>query len=179
MKIIKYTICGALIGLCIGLVLSFFVGCRSIASCSGTWLDAFFGCGDATCSGGCQQYTNNPNVRNCFIFSTIGCAVIGAAYGTFSVLQDKKAAQKAAELAQSKSIKEQQMAWAAEVKKSAQKLNETCFENQTSDKPLVSTLYQTNIQMEQIIETLTKVAEAEGKINFIVDDLSEEGGSSL
>lgn len=178
MKIAKYALYGALTGLCIGLVLSFFVGCEAMCSCTEDWIDAFFGCGNATCSSGCQEFTNDPAVRNCMLYSTLISTGIGAIYGLFLTLQDKNAAQKAAELERSASAKKQRATWASEVKQNALNVNNTCSRNKTSDKPLVSTTYKANTQMAEIINELTNIAEKQGKIDALAEELSKKGGIS-
>ena len=179
MKIVKYTAYGALIGLCIGLVLSFFVGCVAACSCSEEWIDAFFGCGNATCASGCQEFTSDPIVRNCILYSTLICAAIGGAYGAFQTVQEKIASQIAAELEQSASAKRQRVSWASEIKLKALNVNNTCSRNKTSDKPLVSTTYKANAQMTEIMNELTKVAEKQGKVDSLAEELSKKGGVSV
>lgn len=179
MKTIKYAAQGALIGLCIGLVLSFFVGCEAACSCTEDWINAFFGFGNATCAGGCQEFTSDPAVRNCILYSTLICAVIGGAYGAFQTLQDKNAAKKAAELEQSASAKKQRVTWASEVKQKALNVNNTCTKNKSTDKPLVNTTYKANAQMTDIMNELTKVAEKQGKVDALSEELSKEGGTSV
>lgn len=178
MKIIKGIICGAIIGLCIGLALSFFVGCQSIVSCSETWIDAFFGCGDATCSSGCQEYTSNPNVRNCIVFSTFGCSVIGAVYGLFKTLQDRQAAKKAAELEQSAAAKKQREKWASEVKQKALSVASTCDKNAKQYKALISPVYKADAQMDAIINELANAAELKGKVAAMANNIKARGGAS-
>lgn len=179
MKIIKYALYGALSGLCIGLVLGYFVGCESAFTCAEVWLQAIFGCGDSSFIGGCQEFTSNPAVKNCIIFSTAICTLIGGAYGTFQTLQDQNAAQKVAELEQSTSAKKQRATWANEVKQKALNVNNTCSKNKASYKPLVSTTYKSNAQMTEIINELTKIAEKQGKVNSLAEELSKKGGASV
>lgn len=184
MKIVKYAFYGALTGLCIGLVLSFFVGCDAVGSCADEWLGAFFnslfGCGgNASCSGGCQEFTSDPAVRNCMLYSILISTGIGAIYGLFLTMQDKNAAQKAALLSQSAEAKKQRAAWASEIKQNALKVTNTCTQNKVSDKPLVSTTYKANTQMSEIVNELAKVAEKQGKIDSLADELSKKGGASL
>ena len=169
MKIIKGIICGAIIGLCIGLALSFFVGCQSIVSCSETWIDAFFGCGDATCSSGCQE---------CIVFSTFGCSVIGAVYGLFKTLQDRQAAKKAAELEQSAAAKKQREKWASEVKQKALSVASTCDKNAKQYKALISPVYKADAQMDAIINELANAAELKGKVAAMANDIKAKGGAS-
>lgn len=178
MKIAKYALYGALTGLCIGLVLSFFVGCEAMCSCTEEWIDAFLGCGNATYSGGCQGFTNDPAVRNCMLYSTLISTGLGAIYGFFLTLQDKNAAQRAAELEESASAKKQRVIWASEVKQKALNVNNTCSRNKTFDKPLVSTTYKANAQMTEIMNELTKVAEKQGKVDALAEELSKKGGAS-
>lgn len=107
------------------------------------------------------------------------CAAIGGAYGAFQTLQEKNAAQKAAELEQSASAKRQRVTWASEIKQKALNVNNTCSRNKTSDKPLVSTTYKANAQMTEIMNELTKVAEKQGKVDSLAEELSKKGGVSV
>jgi len=179
MKIVKYTVYGALFGLCVGLVLSVFVGCNAVCSCSDDWINAFFGCNNATYASGCGGYISDPAVRSCLLYSTLICAVIGGVYGTFRTLQDKNLAQKASELEQSASAKKQRVAWASEVKQKALNVNNVCSENKTFDKPLVSTIYKSNDQMTEILNELTKISEKQGKVDFLAEELSRKDGTSI
>lgn len=179
MKIAKCTAYGALAGLCIGLILSFFIGCDSVCMCAGEWVDSFFGCGDSSCASGCQEYTSDPAVQSCILFSTIIGTVIGVAYGVVQTLQDRNASQKAAELDQSASAKRQRVTWASEVKQKALSVNTTCFKNKVTDKALISTTYKASIQMTEIMNELVKVTEKQGKVDSLAGELSEKGGASV
>ena len=58
-------------------------------------------------------------------------------------------------------------------------MNNTCSRNKTSDKPLVSTTYKANAQMTEIMNELTKVAEKQGKVDSLAEELSKKGGASV
>lgn len=179
MKIAKCTAYGALAGLCIGLVLSFFIGCDSVCTCAGEWVDAFFGCGNSSCASGCQEYTSDPAVQSCLLFSTIIGAVIGIAYGFFQTIQDRNAAQKAAEQNQSAAAKRQRINWASEVKQKSLNVYTTCVKNKEAERALVSTAYKANIQMLEIMNELVKVSEKQGKVDSLAEELSKRGGASV
>lgn len=179
MKIIKYIALIALIGLCIGLVLSFFAGCEAACSCAGDWINAFFGCGDATCDSGCQKFTSNPTVRNCILYSTLIGALIGGAYGVTKTLEDRTAAQKAAELEQNELDKKQRIKWADDVKQNALNVDRICARNRMSDRFLVSTKYEADEQMAEIISELTKVGEKLEKINILAEEIIEKGSAPV
>lgn len=179
MKTGKYTAYGALIGLCIGLVLSFFAGCEAVCSCTGEWIDAFLGCGDATCAGGCQRFTSDPIVQGCILYSTLIGAIVGGAYGFFQTLQDKNEALKTSELERIESAKKQRVAWASEVKQKALTVNNTCSRNKAMDKPLVSTTYKANDQMIEIMNELTQVVEKQGLVDSLAEELLKKGGTSV
>lgn len=69
--------------------------------------------------------------------------------------------------------------WASEVKQKALNVNNTCSKNKTSDKPLVSATYEANAQMTEIMNELTKVAEKQGKVDSLAEELSKKGGASI
>lgn len=179
MKIIKYALYGALSGLCIGLVLGYVFGCESAFTCAEMWFRAILGCGDSSFIGGCQEFTNNPAVKNCIIFSTTICTLIGGAYGTFETLQEKEAAQKMIALEQSESAQKLQVTRANEVKQKALNIYNICCDNKATNKPLVSTTYKGAEQMTKIINELTNVAKKQGKVNSLAEELSKKGGTSL
>ena len=179
MKTAKYTAYGALVGLCIGLLLSFIADCGASFNCAGTWIEAFFGCGDATCASGCQEFISDPIVRNCILYSTIICTVIGGTYGAFQTLQDKNAVKYEMELKRSASAKKQRATWAGEVKQKALNVNNTCSKNKASVEQLVSTSYKSSTQMADIMNELTKVAEKQGKVDSLAEELSKRGGASV
>lgn len=179
MKIVKYTIYGVLIGLCIGLILSPFVGCQAVGSCSEEWVNAFFSCSKAGCANGCQQFTGSPTVRNCILYSTLICGAIGAVYGSFLTLQERNATRKAAEQEQSAWAKKQREKWAGEVKDTILYVNNVCYENKTKNAPLINTTYKANSQMTDIMSELIIVTEKQGKVNALAEELSKEGDISV
>lgn len=47
------------------------------------------------------------------------------------------------------------------------------------DKSLVSIIYESDTQLTQIINELTNVAEKQGKVESLTEELSKKGGTSL
>ena len=180
MKIIKYTVCGAITGLFIGFILSIFIGCQAVCSCGEEWLNAFISCAGetGTCSGGLEKYINDPSVKNCLIFSTLICSLIGAVYGLFKTLQDSRAAKKAAELEQSAAAKKQREQWASEVKQKALSVARTCDKNVKEYRALISPIYKADAQMDAIISELANAAELKGKVDAMANDTKTKGGAS-
>ena len=87
---------------------------------------------------------------------------------------DEETARKNAE--NSEKARKQRIKWADEVKQKALNVNNICERNKTSDKPLVSTTYQASSEMKDIMNELTNVAELQGKVDSIADELSKKGG---
>ena len=90
------------------------------------------------------------------------------------IASDEEAARKSAE--NSEAARQQRVKWAEEIKQKALTVSRTCDKNKSSDMPLVSTTYQASSQMEGIVSELTKVAELQGKVDSIADDLTKKGG---
>lgn len=113
------------------------------------------------------------------LICVIGGAVIGSFYGFYKAKEesDADAARIAAE--NSEEARKQRVKWASEVKQKALNVNDTCSRNKKSDKPLVSTTYKASAQMTEIINELTKVAEKQGKVNSLAEELSEKDGVSV
>lgn len=113
-----------------------------------------------------------------FIFAIAG-AVIGFFYRIYKIKADADAdaARLAAE--NSEEARKQRIKWASDIKQKALDLNNTCFQNKKIDIPIVSTTYKASVQMTEIMNELTKVAEKQGKIDFLVNELSTKGGTSV
>ena len=110
---------------------------------------------------------------------TIAGAIIGCVYGIYKAKQesDAEAARRKAE--SSEEARRQRVKWAGEVKQKALNVNNTCSGNKTADKPLVSTTYKATTQMTEIMNELTRVAEKQGKVDSLAEELSKKGGASL
>ena len=107
---------------------------------------------------------------------TIGGAVIGLIYGIYKAKEesDADAARKNAEM--SEEARKQRVRWANEIKQSASNLEAKCTSNRTSVKNVVSTDYKSSSQMTNIMNELFRVAEIQGKIDSISEELSKKGG---
>lgn len=111
------------------------------------------------------------------------CAIIGAVIGLIIGLvamkadADKKAAEEKERL--SEEARKLRVNQAAEVKQLASKLCNTCRENRSANRPLVSTTYKADMQMTEIINELTMAAEKQGKVDSLAEELSEKGGTIL
>lgn len=109
----------------------------------------------------------------------IGGAIIGFFYGTYKAKEerDAEAARKAAENLEE--ARKKRIEWAGEVKKKAMHVNVMCAKNKASKKPLVSSTYKSSLQMNEIINELTKVAEKQGKVNSLANELLFKEGGNL
>jgi len=119
---------------------------------------------------------NGDAFLHVLIFCTIGGAIIGLVYGLYKMkaAADEETARKNAEY--SEKARKQRVKWADEVKQKALNVNNICEKNKVSDKPLVSTTYQASSEMEDIMNELTKVAELQGKVDSIADELAKKDG---
>ena len=172
MTAILWMLGGAVIGALVSLLLyvlgfgiEFLNGVCQIITCNwGVWEEAIPGMWE------------DGAFFNVLIFCTIAGAVIGLVYGLckMKVASDEEAARKSAE--NSEAARQQRVKWAEEIKQKALTVSRTCDKNKSSDMPLVSTTYQASSQMEGIVSELTKVAELQGKVDSIADDLTKKGG---
>ena len=70
----------------------------------------------------------------------------------------------------------QEKQWANDVKKIAFESVRTCKYNYHSISSLISTNYQANTQMNEIINILTQMAEQQGEVDALALELHEQGG---
>lgn len=166
-KIIEDTFIGAVIG-AIGAVCLFIIG--------GVIEVANFGCAILTCD--CDKPTvfDWSGMWGILGLCTIGGAVIGLIYGIYKAKEesDADAARKNAEM--SEEARKQRVRWANEIKQSASNLEAKCTSNRTSVENVVSTDYKSSSQMTNIMNELFRVAEIQGKIDSISEELSKKGG---
>lgn len=108
---------------------------------------------------------------------TIGGAVIGLIYGIVREKEeaDERAAKKRA--ADSEEAKKQRAKWADDVRKLALNTSNTCENNKTYNKPLVSTPYLASSKMKEITKELTNIAELQGKVASIVNEIEKKAGA--
>lgn len=137
------------------------------------------GCAILTCDCDKPMIFDWSEMWSLLLICIIGGAVIGLFYGFYKSKEasDADAARLAAE--NSEEARKQRAKWASEVKQKALNVNNTCSRNKTSDKPLVSTTYKASTQMTEIMNELTKVAEKQGKVDSLAEELSKKGGASV
>lgn len=137
------------------------------------------GCAILTCD--CDKSTmfDWSGMWNLFFICVIGGAVIGLFYGFYKAKETSDAEAARIDAENFEEACKQRAEWASEVKKKAHTVNNICSKNKELDKPLVSTTYQANAQMIEIMNELTKIAEKQGKIDSLVEELSEKEGVSL
>lgn len=137
------------------------------------------GCAILTCDCDKPMVFDWSGMWGLLLICVIGGAVIGLCYGFYRAKEasDAEAARIAAE--NSEEARKQRVKWASEVKQKTLNVSNTCSGNKTSDKPLVSTTYKATTQMTEILNELTKVAEKQGKIDSLAEELSKKGGASV
>lgn len=157
--------CGAIVVVVIGFCIEFLnVGCAILTcDCNREFVFAWSGGG----------------VFGVFLLCIIGGAIIGSIYGLCKAKEfsDAELARKNAE--NTEEARKQRVKWASEVKQKALNVNNICSKNKEADKPLVFTDYKANDQMIYIMSELTKIAELQGKIDSLIEELSEKGGIPL
>lgn len=140
---------------------------------------ANFGCAILTFDCDKPMVFNWSGMWSLLLICVVGGAVIGFFYGFYKAKEasDAEAARIAA--VNSEEARKQRVKWAGEVKQKALNVNATCSNNKTANKPLVSTTYEANTQMTDIMNELTKIAEKQGKVDSLVEELSKKGGASV
>lgn len=169
-KTILYALKGAVFG-AIGAL------CLFIA---GFFIELFnVGCAILTCDCDKPMVFDWSGMWGLLLICVIGGAVVGFFYGIYKAKEesDAEAAKRNAE--KSEEARKQREKWAGEVKQKALNVNNTCSENKIANKPLIFTIYKANSQMAEIINELTKVAEIQGKVDSLAEELSKKGGASL
>lgn len=174
MKAIKTTFIGAGLGFVASIALIILGLACDFLSCA---------CSIVTCDLDSPASSVASSVLESFgsicIFCIICGAIVGCVYGLYKMKEesDENNAKKSAE--QSEEARKQRAKWASEIKEKALNVNNTCSKNKTSDKPLVSTTYKANVQMTEIMNELTKVAEKQGKVDSLAEELSKKGSASV
>lgn len=169
-KILGDTLMGAVIG-AIGAACLFIIG--------GVIEVANFGCAVLTCD--CDKPTvfDWSGMWGLLIICTIGGAVIGLFYGIYKYKQESEAEAARRNAENSEEARKQRVRWANEIKQQALHLDRNCTKNRKSAKAVVSTTYKASSQMRDIMSELSKMAELQGKIDSISEELSKKGGDSL
>lgn len=140
---------------------------------------ANLGCAILTCDCDKPMIFDWSGMWGLLLIFIIGGAVVGLFYGFYKAKEasDEDAARRAAE--SSEEARKQRAKWASEVKQKALNVTNTCAKNKAADNPLVSTTYKANSQMTDIMNELTKVAEKQGKVDALAEELSKKGGASV
>ena len=169
-KILGDTLVGAVIGAIAAVCLFVIGGAIEVAN---------FGCAILTCD--CDKPTvfDWSGMWGLLIICIIGGAVIGLFYGIYKVKQENDAEVARRNAENSEEARKQRVKWANEIKQKALNLERNCTKNRTSVKAVISTNYKASNQMSDIINELSKVAELQGKIDSISEELSKKGGDSL
>lgn len=104
--------------------------------------------------------------------------IIGLIYGIYTVKVEADEEKKRKAIEKSERDRNQRIHWAEEAKKKALGIKDICDSNKSADKPLVSITYKANLQMRNIMNELTKVAELQGKVDSLADELTKKGGTA-
>ena len=164
MEIFSKTFIGAAVGAIVGVVLYLLGIVFDFLSC-------LCSCGEN------DALLHNGAFGRIVLVCTIGGAVIGLIYGIVKAKEeaDERAAKKRA--ADSEEAKKQRAKWADEVRKLALNTSNTCENNKTYNKPLVSTSYLASSKMREITKELTNIAELQGKVSSIVNEIEKKAGA--
>lgn len=114
------------------------------------------------------------NFGSIFLFCLIGGAVIGLVYGLYKMKEefDEENARIRAE--QSEEARKQRKHWASVIKQDALKIHGSCGAiKDTACDPIVVRNYKSDEIIEKISNELINVAEIEGRITALVDDVNK------
>lgn len=165
-----YTFKGALIG-AIGAVILFSIG---------FFIEVFnLGCAILTCD--CDKSTvfDWSGMWGVLGLCIIAGAVIGLFYGIYKAKEEKNAQMAKINAANSEQARKQRIQWAGEIKQEALKANNKCYDIKKQTQPIVITTYKASEKMMEIMNELSKIAEMQGKVDLLGEELSKKGGSSL
>lgn len=164
-KTIIYTLKGAAAGAA-GAVCLFVIG----------FVIEFFNFGWAilTCDCDKEMVFDWSGTLGLFLICVIGGAVLGLFYGMYKAKQERDIEAARIKAANSEEARIQRVKWAGEIKQKALSVNNICTSKRAAIQPLVSTKYQLENQATEIMNELTKVAEKQGQVNIIVEEISEE-----
>lgn len=170
MTAILCLLAGAGIGAGVAIALYILGGCIEILNCA---------CQIATCN--CEGDSAMPGIWqgdvfwHVLLFCVIGGAIIGLIVGLckMKAAADEEAAKR--NLANSEEAKRQRQKWAGQIKQRVLQITNSCEQNKSVDKTLVSTTYKSSNLMKDIMQELTKVSEMQGKVDAISNELNKKG----
>lgn len=75
-----------------------------------------------------------------------------------------------------KALREERVKRATEIRVKVLDMNNICARNYSFSKPVISITYMMASQMSIIMEELTELAERQGRIDSLIEELNESGG---
>lgn len=170
MTAILCMLAGAGIGAGVALALYVLGGCVEILNCA---------CQIATCN--CEGDSAMPGIWNgdtflhVLLFCVIGGAIIGLIVGLckMKAAADEETAKR--NFANSEEAKRQREKWAGQVKQRALQVTNSCDQNKSIDKTIVSTNYKSSSLMKEIMKEFSNISEIQGKVNSIAKELTKKG----
>jgi len=113
------------------------------------------------------------NFGGIFLVCLIGGAVIGLVYGLYKMKEESDEENARIRAEQSEEARKQRKHWASVIKQDALKIDNSC--KAIADilrDPIVVRNYKADVMVEKISSELVNVAEIEGKITALVDDVN-------
>lgn len=173
MKAVKTTCVGALCGLGASILLILLGLACDFVSCA---------CSIVTCdfdSSASMMSAVLDNFGGICKFCMICGAIVGLVYGLYKMKEEADQNNMILNAEQEAAARKQRQTWASEMKQKVLNVSNTCTQNKASDKPLVSATYKAGAQMSDIMNELTKVAEKQGKVDSLAEELSKKGDASV
>lgn len=136
------------------------------------------GCAILTCD--CDKSTvfEWSGIWGLLLICMIGGAIIGCVYGIYKEKQERDAEATRLRNENSEKARKQRVKWANEIKQKALNLERECTSNRGSVKAIVSTTYKRDNLMNDILIELSSMAEIQGKVENISENISGKGGGS-
>jgi len=152
-----------IVGAIIGAVASYVVFCvGNICSQCNCIVDMF----------NCQGFEGGSSFTNLLWFCVIGGAIIGLIFGICLAKADRDEGINASNL---EIERRQGIQRAGEIKKKAASINIACNENKLLNRPFVFATYIADSQMSDIMNELVNMAELQGKVDALAEELSKGG----
>lgn len=118
---------------------------------------------------------NMNTFGNLVMFCGFCGMIIGLIYGIYTVKVEAGKEKQRRNIEKLERERNHRIRWAQEIRIKTLKIKDICDSNKSADKPLVSISYKANSQMRDIMNELAKVAELQGKVNSIADEIIEKG----
>lgn len=106
-----------------------------------------------------------------FVF-VVGGAIIGLFYGIYKAKEERDEETAKINAENSEKARLQRTRWADTIKEKALGVANQCSLNLSINQSVVSTTYKADTEMEEVISELLKIAELQGTVDSLIEELS-------